>query len=84
METYEKAALEQALEPWRLKHPEVEVVEHVEQGSGGHVLLSAASDAQLLVVGRRVRESAVGARIGSVAHAVLHHSVCPVAVVPHS
>ncbi|MCX5150764.1 universal stress protein [Streptomyces sp. NBC_00320] len=84
LEPYEKAALEQALEPWRLKYPEVEVVTHVEQGSGGHVLLTAASDAQLLVVGRRVRESAVGAHIGSVAHAVLHHAVCPVAVVPHA
>ncbi len=84
LEPYEKAALEQALEPWLLKYPEVEVVAHVEQGSGGQVLLTAASDAQLLVVGRRVRESAVGAHIGSVAHAVLHHSVCPVAVVPHS
>ncbi|WP_369779390.1 universal stress protein [Streptomyces sp. R33] len=83
LEPYEKAALEQALEPWRVKYPEVEVVAHVEQGSGGHVLLAAASDAQLLVVGRRVRESAVGAHIGSVAHEVLHHSACPVAVVPH-
>ncbi|MET9598335.1 universal stress protein [Streptomyces sp. NPDC006459] len=84
LEPYEKAALEQALEPWRLKYPEVEVIAHVEQGSGGQVLLSAASDAQLLVVGRRVRESAVGAHIGSVAHAILHHAVCPVAVVPHA
>ncbi|MFI1154635.1 universal stress protein, partial [Streptomyces sp. NPDC020817] len=25
----------------------------------------------------------VGTRIGSVAHAVLHHAACPVAVVPH-
>ncbi|MFG2715625.1 universal stress protein [Streptomyces goshikiensis] len=83
LEPYEKAALEQALEPWRLKYPEIEVVAHVEQGNGGQVLLTAASDAQLLVVGRRVRESALGAHIGSVAHAVLHHSVCPVAVVPH-
>ncbi|KOY53705.1 universal stress protein [Streptomyces sp. XY332] len=84
LEPYEKAALEQALEPWRLRYPEVDVVEHVERGSAGHVLLTASSDAQLLVVGRRVRESSVGARIGSVAHAVLHHSACPVAVVPHS
>ncbi|MFE0582237.1 universal stress protein [Streptomyces sp. NPDC058874] len=80
---YEQEALEQALEQWRARYPEVQVVEHVEQGSAGHALLSAASDAGLLVVGRRVRESALGARIGSVAHAVLHHAVCPVAVVPH-
>ncbi|MEU2828733.1 universal stress protein [Streptomyces lavendulae] len=83
LEPYEKAALEQALEPWREKYPQVEVVAHVEQGSGGQVLLAAASDAQLLVVGRRVRGSVMGAHIGSVAHAVLHHSACPVAVVPH-
>lgn len=84
LEPYERAALEQALEPWRLRYPEVDVVTHVERGSGGHVLLSAGSDARLLVVGRRVRESARGgARVGSVAHAVLHHSACPVAVVPH-
>lgn len=83
LEPYETAALEQALEPWRLRYPEVETLAHVEQGSAGHVLLSAASDAQLLVVGRRSRESSMGMRIGSVAHAVLHHSACPVAVVPH-
>ncbi|WP_330328834.1 universal stress protein [Streptomyces sp. NBC_00536] len=83
LEPYEKAALEQALEPWRLRYPDVEVIEHVERGSAGHVLLTAASDAQLLVVGRQARESSLGARIGSVAHAVLHHAVCPVAVVPH-
>ncbi|WP_405942591.1 universal stress protein [Streptomyces sp. NBC_00207] len=84
LDQYEKAALEQALEPWRLRFPEVDVVEHVERGSAGHVLLTASSDAQLLVVGRKVRESSMGAHIGSAAHAVLHHSACPVAVVPHS
>jgi nucleotide-binding universal stress UspA family protein len=26
----------------------------------------------------------VGARIGSVAHGMLHHADCPVAVVPHA
>ncbi|MFH7597899.1 universal stress protein [Streptomyces racemochromogenes] len=83
LEPFEKAALEQALEPWRTRYPEVDVVAHVELGGAGHVLLSAASDAGLLVVGRQIRESAPGARIGSTAHAVLHHSACPVAVVPH-
>jgi nucleotide-binding universal stress UspA family protein len=53
-------------------------------GSAGQVLLSLAERAQLMVVGRRVRHSAVGGRIGSVAHAVMHHAPCPVAVVPHS
>ncbi|MGW7451852.1 universal stress protein [Streptomyces sp. NPDC054787] len=84
LEPYEKAALEQALEPWRKQYPEVQVVEHVEMGSGAEVLLSATSRAELLVVGRQVRHSGVGPRIGSVAHAALHHARCPVAVVPHA
>jgi nucleotide-binding universal stress UspA family protein len=82
LEPYEKKALAAALEPWRDRFPEVPVVEHVEMGSAGQVLLSVAGQAQLMVVGRRARRTAVGARIGSVAHGVLHHAGCPVAVVP--
>ncbi|MET9494033.1 universal stress protein [Streptomyces sp. NPDC006552] len=84
MEPYERKALGEALAPWRERFPEVPVTEHVEIGSAGQVLLSVAPRAQLLVVGRRARRTAVGARIGSVAHAVLHHAPCPVAVVPHA
>ncbi|MEV7242101.1 universal stress protein [Streptomyces sp. NPDC003236] len=83
LEPYEKQALEDALAPWRERFPEVPVAEHVEMGSAGQVLLSVAGRAQLVVVGRRSRRTAVGARIGSVAHGVLHHAECPVAVVPH-
>ncbi|GAA1544038.1 hypothetical protein GCM10009730_61430 [Streptomyces albidochromogenes] len=83
-EPFERKALEQALAPWRMRFPDVQVIEHVEIGSAGQMLLSAASRARLLVVGRRVRRSPVGARIGSVAHAALHHAPCPVAVVPHA
>ncbi|EGX58033.1 stress-inducible protein [Streptomyces zinciresistens K42] len=82
-EPYERRALAGALRPWRERFPDVHVVEHVEMGSAGQVLLSVAGRAQLMVVGRRDRRSAVGARIGSVAHGVLHHAPCPVAVVPH-
>ncbi|MGP2436218.1 universal stress protein [Streptomyces sp. JW3] len=84
LEPYERKALAEALEPWRESYPDVPVVEHVEMGSAGQVLLSVAGRAQLMVVGRRARRSAVGARIGSVAHGVLHHADCPVAVVPHA
>ncbi|MFH9089615.1 universal stress protein [Streptomyces sp. NPDC017673] len=83
LEPYEKQALADALGPWRERFPEVPVAEHVEMGSAGQVLLSMTGRAQLMVVGRRARRTAVGARIGSVAHGVLHHSECPVAVVPH-
>ncbi|MFB8181438.1 universal stress protein [Streptomyces sp. NPDC055966] len=83
LEPYEKEALSEALKPWRERFPGVPVAEQVEMGSAGQVLLEAAGRAQLMVVGRRAQRTAVGARIGSVAHGVLHHAGCPVAVVPH-
>ncbi|GAA2439630.1 universal stress protein [Streptomyces lavendulocolor] len=83
LEPFESKALAEALAPWRERYPDVPVTEHVEIGSAGQVLLSALSDAELLVVGRRARRGPVGTRIGSVAHAALHHAPCPVAVVPH-
>ncbi|MET9904414.1 universal stress protein [Streptomyces sp. NPDC006446] len=84
LEPYEKKALAEALQPWRERFPGVPVVEHVEMGSAGQVLLSLSGQAQLMIVGRRAERSAVGVRIGSVAHAVIHHAPCPVVVVPHS
>ncbi|MEI5101922.1 universal stress protein [Streptomyces sp. PmtG] len=84
LEPYERQALARALAPWRERFPDVPVVEHVEIGSAGQVLLSALADARLLVVGRTARRSPIGTRIGSVAHAALHHAGCPVAVVPHA
>ncbi|MEU6773627.1 universal stress protein [Streptomyces sp. NPDC046759] len=83
LEPYEKQALADALRPWRERFPGVPVAEQVEMGSAGQVLLSAAGRAQLMVVGRRSHRTAVGGRIGSVAHGMLHHADCPVAVVPH-
>jgi nucleotide-binding universal stress UspA family protein len=82
LEPYERQALTEALGPWRERFPNVPVAEHVEMGSAGQVLLSVAGRAQLMVVGRRAHRTAVGARIGSVTHGVLHHAECPVAVVP--
>lgn len=82
LEPFEKKGLSAALQPWRDRFPGVPVVEHVEMGSAGQVLLSVAARAQLVVVGRRAHRTAVGARIGSVAHGVLHHAQCPVAVIP--
>jgi len=84
LEPFEKKSLSAALQSMRELFPDVPVIEHVEIGSAGQVLLSVAGRAQLMVVGRRARRTAVGARIGSVAHGVLHHAPCPVAVIPQS
>ncbi|MEI5007229.1 universal stress protein [Streptomyces sp. PmtA] len=82
LEPFERRALAEAVKPWRERYPGVPVTEHVEIGSAGQVLMSATGRALLLVVGRRARRSPIGSRIGSVAHASLHHAPCPVAVVP--
>ncbi|MBO8192193.1 universal stress protein [Streptomyces oryzae] len=77
------AEITEALRPWRLKYPDVEVVEESRIGSPAGHLIDASHNGSLLVVGRRTRRGRTGARIGSVTHAVLHHAAVPVAVVAH-
>lgn len=79
----ESTALTEVLRPWTEKFPEAEVTEEFPYGSPGSHLVDASREASLVVVGRRIRRGPLGAHIGSVAHAVLHHSTAPVAVVPH-
>ncbi|MBQ0988120.1 universal stress protein [Streptomyces sp. F63] len=80
---YEERALTAALAPWRADFPEVEVAEECGVGGAAHHLTQASAEASLVVVGRRIRRSPLGTHIGAVAHALLHHSAAPVAVVPH-
>ncbi|MGW2100585.1 universal stress protein [Streptomyces olivaceoviridis] len=61
---------------------DVEVHRCTVEGHARQVLLGASADADLLVVGARPREGHDGLQLGRVAHAVLLHAVCPVAVVP--
>ncbi|GGX79844.1 universal stress protein [Streptomyces fructofermentans] len=79
----ETVALTEFLHPWREKHPDVEVIEESLYGTPGNHLVDASREACLVVVGRRIRRNPFGTHIGPVAHAVLHHSTAPVAVVPH-
>ncbi|MFF4351225.1 universal stress protein [Streptomyces sp. NPDC001530] len=76
-------ALTEILRPWRQKFPAVEVVEEPRAGRAANHLVDASREASLVVVGRRIRRSPIGAHIGPVTHAVLHHAAAPVAVVPH-
>ncbi|WP_434099607.1 universal stress protein [Streptomyces sviceus] len=52
------------------------------EGPAGAVLVGASHHADLLVVGARRRPRHFGLQLGRVAHRVLHHSACPVAIVP--
>jgi nucleotide-binding universal stress UspA family protein len=76
-------ALSEALEPCRKKFPEVRVSEELSFDNPSHRLVDMAPEAALMVVGRGPRGSVLSARLGPVAHAVVHHAACPVAVVPH-
>ncbi|MGW8988249.1 universal stress protein [Streptomyces parvus] len=73
--------LTELLRPWRAEFPRVEVVEKAVMGPAADELVRASREAGLVVVGRR-GSRALGFHIGHVAHAVIHHSAAPVAVVP--
>ncbi|WP_405923045.1 universal stress protein [Streptomyces sp. NBC_00035] len=74
--------LEAALLDGAADHPSVQLRRRTEEGPAHRALLDASSTADLLVVGAQRRHGDYGLQLGRVAHAVLHHSACPVAVVP--
>ncbi|MCX4903793.1 universal stress protein [Streptomyces sp. NBC_00878] len=63
-------------------HPGVNVHRQSVEGSARKVLLDASADADLVVVGALRRHGHFGLQLGRVAHTLLHHARCPVAVVP--
>ncbi|WP_282694460.1 universal stress protein [Streptomyces sp. CC208A] len=73
---------ETRLRPFAERWPSVELVRTVEPGDAAGLLVDASEEAALLVVGRHHRHRIAELLVGSVAHAVLHHATCPVAVVP--
>ncbi|MBQ0997397.1 universal stress protein [Streptomyces sp. RK62] len=72
-----------ALAPWRKRYPQVEVAHRIDLAPAAEVVLQAAPNASLVVVGRKTHRPALGMRIGPVTHGVIHHAHAPVAVVPH-
>lgn len=63
-------------------YPKVTVRRETVEGRARDALLDASARSDLLVVGARRRHGTVGMQLGPVNHAILHHSACPVAVVP--
>jgi nucleotide-binding universal stress UspA family protein len=61
--------------------PAVTVNQVVVEGTPAEVLLQAAKDADLLVVGNRGHGAFADALIGSVSVRCLHHATCPVVIV---
>ncbi|KAF5990239.1 hypothetical protein BOG92_054375 [Streptomyces sp. WAC00263] len=71
------------LRPWQEKFPGVRVIDEVLFDSAARTVARVASGSALLVVGRRRDRPALAPGIGPVAHAAIHHALCPVAVVTH-
>ncbi|MFI9046270.1 universal stress protein [Streptomyces sp. NPDC053427] len=76
--------LADALAPHRARYPEVDVQVELRNADAAGQLVEASRDSDLVVVARRRRRLPFGRRLGSVAHAVLLHAVCPIAVVPEA
>lgn len=66
------------------RYPEVPVLPDVVLLHPAQALVHASERAALLVLGRLSGPRADERRLGPVAHAVLHHARCPVAVVPRA
>lgn len=75
------AVLAESVAGQAVDHPDVKVTEKLVRGTASRVLAEESQDADLLVVGSRGRGRGRGLVLGSVSRAVLHHAVCPVAVV---
>ncbi|NUP51688.1 MAG: universal stress protein [Catenulispora sp.] len=74
--------LEGILEPWKAKHPQVPVSYEALAGLPAKLLVESTELVSLVVIGGKARGNRDGMRIGSIAHTVLHHAHCPVAIVP--
>ncbi|MGA5807378.1 universal stress protein [Streptomyces cellulosae] len=81
-EEHASALLTDALAEAVREHPGIDVNRRTVEGPAHQVLQEASTHADLLVVGARRRHGHLGLQLGRVAHALLHHAACPVAVVP--
>lgn len=74
--------LAKAVAPFAEAFPEVEVTVDVRHEHVGQGLVSAAGEADLIVVGRRGRGAPLGLHLGSIPRMLISEAPCPVMVVP--
>lgn len=81
IETGARQLLSGQLDGWAQKYPDVPVELVITRDRPAQALLQQAGRAQLLVIGAGGRGNYAGLLLGSVTHALLHRSPCPLAVV---
>jgi nucleotide-binding universal stress UspA family protein len=81
MEAQVRSALARRLAGWTQKYPTVRFTQDVVRDAPARALVARSRDAQLVVVGSRGHGNLAGLVLGSVSHALIQHSHCPVAVV---
>ncbi|WP_062643521.1 universal stress protein [Streptomyces maremycinicus] len=79
---HEQHAVEALDEALKDVPAELDLRRRTVEGPARHVLSAASREADLLVVGARRTPGHLGLQLGRVAHGVLHHAACAVAVVP--
>lgn len=78
------ALLDTLLGEAMVDHPKVRVRSVTAEGPAHRILVHRTAAADLVVVGARRRQGHIGLQLGRVAHTLLHHAACPVAIVPQS
>ena len=78
----ELRGVEKSVAGCQSRFPGVEVVTEIVHGRPARILAGTSARADLLVVGSRGLGGFTGLLLGSVSHALLHQSHCPLAVVP--
>ncbi|MGW2987477.1 universal stress protein [Streptomyces goshikiensis] len=74
--------LDEALTGPLREHPPVRLHRALVEGPAHKILVERTAAADLVVVGAHRHERHPGLQLGHVAHTLLHHALCPVAVVP--
>lgn len=82
LETKERELLAERLAGWQENYPDVAVRRVVTTSRPARSLIEESRRAGVVVVGSRGRGGVRGMLLGSTSQALLHHSHCPVAVVP--